>query len=330
MEFDFTVTHRKGELNRNADFFSRWAAYKEWEEKEALRICLAKLLLPAHSGLESKDSEAIHCFAQEVVVPPLGLDPPPPQDLDNPDFAAFRKKIVEEQRKDPKLSKIIARLEATELVRASIEDELTQLDTPPESLQVTDLASISMRQEDDSQKEKVAAADHLAASPPVADGKSRQRKKPGSKHNFQLVGPDKLLVKECSYQARKQGKSVTLWPIVVPDSMIPTIMGLFHGDKSSMLHLGKHKTYGGAIRQRFTWKGMVQGISKWIGACHKCLRRKRHPPEHQRYNVHPSAVAPGNRICIDIVGPLEESKQGNTHILTIYDPFSHWPCVHIP
>ena len=52
------------------------------------------------------------------------------------------------------------------------------------------------------------------------------------------------------------------------------------------------------------------------------------PPEHQRYNVHPSAVAPGNRICIDIVGPLEESKQGNTHILTIYDPFSHWPCAY--
>ena len=99
----------------------------------------------------------------------------------------------------------------------------------------------------------MAAADHLAASSPVADGKSRQRKKPGSKHNFQLVGPDKLLVKECSHQARKQGKSVTLWPIVVPDSMIPTIMGLFHGDK--------HKTYG-AIRQRFTWKGMVQDISK--------------------------------------------------------------------
>ena len=195
------------------------------------------------------------------MAPPLGLDPLPPQDLDNPDFAAFRKKIVEEQRKDPKLSKIIARLEATELVRASIEDELTQLDTPPESLQVTDLASLSMRQENDSQKEKVAAADHLAASSPVADGKSRQRKKPGRKHNFQLVGPDKLLVKECSHQARRQGKSVTVWPIVVPDSMIPTIMGLFHGDKSFMLHLGKHKTYG-AIRQRFTWKGMVQDISK--------------------------------------------------------------------
>ena len=27
-EFDFSVTHRKGELNRNADFFSRWAHIK--------------------------------------------------------------------------------------------------------------------------------------------------------------------------------------------------------------------------------------------------------------------------------------------------------------
>jgi hypothetical protein len=32
-----------------------------------------------------------------------------------------------------------------------------------------------------------------------------------------------------------------------------------------------------------------------------------------------------NRICVDIVGPFEKSTNGNTHILTVYDPFSHWP-----
>jgi hypothetical protein len=33
-EYDFTITHRKGDLNRNADFFSRWAAYKTWEDTQ--------------------------------------------------------------------------------------------------------------------------------------------------------------------------------------------------------------------------------------------------------------------------------------------------------
>ena len=45
-EFDFTVTHRKGELNRNADFFSRWAAYKEWEEDKLLTPCREKTFFP--------------------------------------------------------------------------------------------------------------------------------------------------------------------------------------------------------------------------------------------------------------------------------------------
>ena len=38
MEFDFTPVHRKGELNRNADFFSRWARYKEYEDEQKMKI----------------------------------------------------------------------------------------------------------------------------------------------------------------------------------------------------------------------------------------------------------------------------------------------------
>src|SRR5215831_5873374 len=109
--------------------------------------------------------------------------------------------------------------------------------------------------------------------------------------------------------------------------MIPTILSLFHGDRSVNGHGGKHKTYG-VLRTRFTWKGMAASVRKWIGACHKCLRRKRLVPTHQTYNVHPPAVAPMNKIAIDIVGPYKTSADGNTHVLTIYDPFSHWPSAY--
>ena len=45
-EFNFTVVHRKGELSRNADFFSRWAKYKEYEEQTKLKIqCLNCVVL---------------------------------------------------------------------------------------------------------------------------------------------------------------------------------------------------------------------------------------------------------------------------------------------
>ena len=51
-------------------------------------------------------------------------------------------------------------------------------------------------------------------------------------------------------------------------------------------------------------------------------------PKHQTYNVHPPEIAPMNKIAIDIVGPLAKTADGNTHILTIYDPFSHWPSAY--
>ena len=38
MEFEFTPVHRKGELNRTADFFSRWARYKEYEDEQKMKI----------------------------------------------------------------------------------------------------------------------------------------------------------------------------------------------------------------------------------------------------------------------------------------------------
>ena len=47
-----------------------------------------------------------------------------------------------------------------------------------------------------------------------------------------------------------------------------------------------------------------------------------------KYNIQPEAEAPMKRICIDIVGPLVKTRNGNTHIFTIYDPFSHWPSAY--
>lgn len=144
---------------------------------------------------------------------------------------------------------------------------------------------------------------------------------------YRLVGEDKLLVKYCPYRTAKKKEMIAVWPTVVPESMIPTILSLFHGDKSMLLHAGKHKTYG-IMRNRFVWKGMVQSIRQWISACHKCLLRKRQVPQQTKYNVQPQVNAPMKRICIDLVGPFVETANGNTHILTIYDPFSHWPAAY--
>ena len=328
-EYDFTVTHRKGELNRNADFFSRWAAYKDWEEQNLLKVCCTKLFVSTED-VSQKDQTLM----KRLVLDPLATTRLADEN-DHPDFSAVRRKIVEEQRKDPKLALIIAKLETADVVRMELEDESTQPDSiqSADELQQASVPSASVQEY--SREEKVEAAVHDTNSAAVEQHEGKEEKNSTSVpeitkaqlRKYKLVGPDKILVQGCYYRTAKKEQSIMVWPIVVPDSMVPAIMGLFHGDKSPLGHGGKHKTYG-AIRKRFVWKTMTKSIRQWIGACHKCLRRKRRPPVVQQYNVHPKAVAPMNRICIDFVGPLTRTTRGNTHILTVYDPFSHWPSAY--
>ena len=53
MEFDFTPVHRKGELNRNADFFSRWARYKEYED---VQVRVEQLSVEGSSALAAEQT----------------------------------------------------------------------------------------------------------------------------------------------------------------------------------------------------------------------------------------------------------------------------------
>jgi hypothetical protein len=372
-EFTFTPIHRKGELNANADFFSRWAAYKDYEEQQVLKIdhiaCLtlseptkhfrvnrrkyhrrttshcytmnaqlrarnedAQLRIDASKGKVDLDAES---KALETAEPVERLVWPIKDDTDT---RAVRQKIVEQQRIDPVLRFIITKLETRKAVQAGLvapSSSPTHDNGDSKDVEVQQTVSTS-----DHEGKHQSDTTALATDSPIdgdemdEDGRLRKQAKLTTKQmaklanlridRYRLVGEDGLLVKACVYRTAKL-KTVTVdWPIVVPESMIPTILSLFHGDKSIIGHGGKHKTYG-ALRKRFVWKGMVQNIRQWIGACHKCLIRKRQVPQHQQYNVHPKAVAPMNRICIDIVGPLVKSHRGHTHILTIYDPFSHWP-----
>jgi len=63
-EFHFTITHRKGELNRNADFFSRCVfdhvdTYQNWCEAQILKKGLPPIVSKGSSmnALEAKESK---------------------------------------------------------------------------------------------------------------------------------------------------------------------------------------------------------------------------------------------------------------------------------
>jgi hypothetical protein len=87
-------------------------------------------------------------------------------------------------------------------------------------------------------------------------------------------------------------------------------------------HRGMNKTYK-AIKEKYSWPNMKQGIESYIKRCKSCqvnkmLRSRGKVP----MEITTTANQPFEKCCLDIVGPLTETQQGNKYILTFQDEFS--------
>ena len=113
------MTHRKGELNRNADFFSRWVTYKDWEDQSTVQMCYLdnrniptaqrRLADPAfHTTLKT------HCLSVDCFVTGVSSD----DHFRAEEMKEVRRRIAEEQRKDPRVMKIITKLLETQSEQA--------------------------------------------------------------------------------------------------------------------------------------------------------------------------------------------------------------------
>ena len=89
-------------------------------------------------------------------------------------------------------------------------------------------------------------------------------------------------------------------------------------------HLGISKTLG-KLRERFFWTGQSLDVKKWCEACNTCSAKKgparKLRPPLQQYNV----GYPGERVAVDVLGPLPETTAGNRYRLCLMDYFTKWP-----
>ena len=86
-----------------------------------------------------------------------------------------------------------------------------------------------------------------------------------------------------------------------------------------------HKRMIKYLSEAFFWPGMIKDIIKWVQARAACKKRK--TPRPLRHGITTPALAdfPNEVLAIDIVGPLNETSEGNVYILTMFDTFTRWP-----
>ena len=92
-------------------------------------------------------------------------------------------------------------------------------------------------------------------------------------------------------------------------------------DTSTKSHLGKRRCYA-ALQKRYFWHKMHDDIKWWIRTCDVCQRRKRPQPTPKAPMKIYVTGHPGERISMDIVGPIEPTERGNKYLLCITDHFS--------
>lgn len=110
--------------------------------------------------------------------------------------------------------------------------------------------------------------------------------------------------------------------VVVPNNQRRKILTYAHDIKSAG-HLGTKKTLL-KIRQRFYWPGLQNDVRSYVAGCSTCMRRKGPQKTKQAPMQIVRSGYPMERLAIDILGELPETRQGNRHIVVIADYFTKW------
>ncbi|CAF1445403.1 unnamed protein product [Rotaria sordida] len=108
----------------------------------------------------------------------------------------------------------------------------------------------------------------------------------------------------------------------VPASLIPQILFTYHNSTFNGGHFGIKRTFY-KIRDRFFWPHMYKDIERHILSCIDCRQNKhsRRKPDGHLHSIEPPRGV-WERLAMDYVGPVPQSKSGNRYFLVLTDLLS--------
>ena len=141
-------------------------------------------------------------------------------------------------------------------------------------------------------------------------------------HDFEV---EKGLLYHFYYPRGKGHKTERLIKqLVVPLNLRDDVLRSYHYAITAC-HQGIERTYQ-TIRQKYFWHSMYSDIQIYVKSCLECQRSKmdKHARQSPLRPI-PPEEAPFDRIHMNFLGPLKETKEGYEYILLIIDSFSKFP-----
>ena len=109
---------------------------------------------------------------------------------------------------------------------------------------------------------------------------------------------------------------------LVPRHMRKDLLRLAR-DNAASGHLGREKTVE-RLRRNFHWPSLSADVERYVKACAACNRSK-HLNRRPRAPLQSYTTGyPMEKVHMDILGPLPESRNGNKYVLLMVDQFTKW------
>ena len=171
-----------------------------------------------------------------------------------------------------------------------------------------------------SQDEEISLVHHWLVQDRQPDWKDISHLSTSIKHYWALW--DSLILQNGLVYRRKfhDTAGVETYLLLVPKSLRKEVMKLLHNNITAG-HLGVTRTVT-RIKDRFDWPSLREDVENWCRACTECQRAK-NVTRKPRAKLRVSKVgAPMERVGIDILGPMTQTRRGYRYVLVISDYFT--------
>ena len=112
------------------------------------------------------------------------------------------------------------------------------------------------------------------------------------------------------------------WQMIVPAKFREVLFNHLHTALNAG-HMGFNRTMR-KLRMKYYWYRMAEDVRAWIRICDACNLRKA-APRPPRAPMQVSLVGDrGQKVAIDLMGPLNTTKSGNRYIMVVVDHFTKY------